>query len=82
MYRFHHSSSVIIIRHQDTKGKILIIGGGIANFTDVAATFTGIQKAMKQFRDELLEAKVSVCVCYCVLLCIVGVNLLTYSHDP
>lgn len=47
-------------KHPD--GKILIIGGGIANFTDVAATFTGIQKAMTQFREELLEHKVQIWV--------------------
>jgi len=52
----------LMTRHKDPKGKILIIGGGIANFTDVAATFTGIQKAMKQYRDELLEAKVDIWV--------------------
>jgi ATP citrate (pro-S)-lyase len=52
----------LMCRHKDPRGKILIIGGGIANFTDVAATFTGIQKAMKQYRDELLEAKVSIWV--------------------
>lgn len=50
----------LMCRHKDPRGKILIIGGGIANFTDVAATFTGIQKAMKQFREELLEAKVDI----------------------
>jgi len=47
---------------KDPNGKILIIGGGIANFTDVAATFTGIQKAMKQFRDELIASKVDIWV--------------------
>ena len=41
---------------------MLIIGGGIANFTDVAATFTGIQKAMREYRDELLQAKVDIWV--------------------
>ena len=68
--------STIIIHHQDPKGKILIIGGGIANFTDVAATFTGIQKAMKQYREELLEAKVCLCmsVCLCVCLCLLHVT--------
>ena len=67
---------LFIIRHQDPKGKILIIGGGIANFTDVAATFTGIQKAMKQYREELLEAKVCLCmsVCLCVCLCLLHVT--------
>jgi len=29
------------------KGKVLIIGGGIANFTNVAATFKGIQRALQ-----------------------------------
>lgn len=52
----------LMCRHKDPRGKILIIGGGIANFTDVAATFTGIQKAMKQYRDELLENKVDIWV--------------------
>lgn len=50
----------LMCRHKDPRGKVLIIGGGIANFTDVASTFTGIQKAMRQFRDELLESKVDI----------------------
>lgn len=28
-------------RFKDPRGKVLIVGGGIANFTDVAATFKG-----------------------------------------
>eukprot|EP00971_Amphidinium_carterae_P071834 1420657-Amphidinium_carterae.1 len=35
------------------KGKFLIIGGGIANFTDVAATFTGLIKALDQYAAEI-----------------------------
>jgi ATP-citrate lyase beta-subunit len=35
------------------KGKVLLIGGGIANFTDVANTFTGIIKALKEYADDL-----------------------------
>jgi hypothetical protein len=31
-----------ISRHADGRGRALIVGGGIANFTDVAATFKGI----------------------------------------
>jgi hypothetical protein len=35
------------------QGKVLIIGGGIANyFTDVADTFKGIQKALAEYRDK------------------------------
>jgi len=42
-------------RHKDTKGrdKILIIGGAIANFTDVAKTFTGIIQALEVYADKL-----------------------------
>jgi len=29
-------------------GKVLIIGGGIANFTNVADTFKGIARALKE----------------------------------
>eukprot|EP00756_Hemistasia_phaeocysticola_P040566 Hpha_TRINITY_DN16869_c2_g2::TRINITY_DN16869_c2_g2_i3::g.153910::m.153910/K01648/ACLY; ATP citrate (pro-S)-lyase len=35
------------------RGKVLIIGGGIANFTDVAATFKGIGRALTDFRQQL-----------------------------
>lgn len=32
----------------DGKTRALVIGGGIANFTDVAATFNGIIRALKE----------------------------------
>uniref|UniRef100_V5I497 ATP-citrate synthase n=1 Tax=Ixodes ricinus TaxID=34613 RepID=V5I497_IXORI len=44
------------------EGKVLIIGGGIANFTNVAATFKGIVKALQEFRERLVEHGVSVFV--------------------
>jgi len=47
-------------KHPD--GKILIIGGGIANFTNVAATFKGIVKALLQFQAKLVEHNVSIFV--------------------
>ncbi|KAH7966214.1 hypothetical protein HPB49_014500 [Dermacentor silvarum] len=47
-------------KHPD--GKVLIIGGGIANFTNVAATFKGIVKALQEFRERLVEHRVSVFV--------------------
>lgn len=61
-YEYARTIFSLMCRHRDPRGKILIIGGGIANFTDVAATFTGIQKAMKDYRDDLLEAKVDIWV--------------------
>lgn len=59
-YEYARTIFSLMCRHKDPRGKVLIIGGGIANFTDVAATFTGIQKAMKQYREELLDAKVDI----------------------
>ncbi|KAK0533603.1 ATP citrate lyase subunit 1, partial [Tilletia horrida] len=35
------------------EGKLLIIGGGIANFTNVAATFKGIIRALKEYKQAL-----------------------------
>lgn len=43
-------------------GKLLIIGGGIANFTNVAATFKGIIHALQDFKGRLIQHKVSVWV--------------------
>jgi ATP-citrate lyase beta-subunit len=40
-------------KHKSGKEKVLIIGGGIANFTDVANTFTGIIQALKEYEDKL-----------------------------
>lgn len=44
------------------EGKVLIIGGGIANFTNVAATFKGIIRALKQYREPLIRHKVKIFV--------------------
>lgn len=40
----------------DGQRRALLIGGGIANFTDVAATFTGIISALKEYADRLKAA--------------------------
>jgi ATP citrate (pro-S)-lyase len=61
-YEYAKTIFKLMTRHKDPRGKVLIIGGGIANFTDVAATFTGIQKALSEFRDELLENNVQIWV--------------------
>lgn len=42
--------------------KVLITGGGIANFTNVAATFKGIVTALTEFQGKLLEHNVSIYV--------------------
>ncbi len=42
--------------------KVLILGGGIANFTDVSKTFDGIIQAIKDFEKEFKEHNVHVFV--------------------
>ncbi|MGA1821362.1 MAG: ATP citrate lyase citrate-binding domain-containing protein [Thermoplasmatota archaeon] len=44
------------------KDKILLIGGGIANFTDVAKTFTGIIQALREYSEKLKEVGVRIYV--------------------
>uniref|UniRef100_A0A182MUM6 ATP-citrate synthase n=1 Tax=Anopheles culicifacies TaxID=139723 RepID=A0A182MUM6_9DIPT len=44
------------------EGKVLITGGGIANFTNVAATFSGIITALRDYQQKLIEHNVSIFV--------------------
>ena len=62
-YEYAKTIIDLIVRgspHPD--GKILIIGGGIANFTNVAATFKGIIRALKEYKAGLIAHNVSVSV--------------------
>lgn len=43
-------------------GKILIIGGGIANFTNVASTFKGIIRALSEYKAPLIAHHVRIFV--------------------
>ncbi len=45
----------LMTRNPDPQGrdKILLVGGAIANFTDVAKTFTGIIQAFRQYHDKM-----------------------------
>ncbi len=52
----------LMTRYPDPRGKILIIGGAIANFTDVAKTFTGIIQAMEKYADKLRQNHVKIYV--------------------
>uniref|UniRef100_A0A2N9IQW4 ATP citrate synthase n=1 Tax=Fagus sylvatica TaxID=28930 RepID=A0A2N9IQW4_FAGSY len=46
----------------DGRKRALVIGGGIANFTDVAATFNGIIRALKEKESKLKAARVNIYV--------------------
>jgi len=52
----------LMTRKKNPKGKYLLIGGGIANFTDVANTFKGIIRALKEYKEKLRENKVKIYV--------------------
>ncbi|KAL4570079.1 hypothetical protein LXL04_025730 [Taraxacum kok-saghyz] len=46
----------------DGQKRALVVGGGIANFTDVAATFNGIIRAMKEKEAKLKAANMHIYV--------------------
>jgi ATP citrate (pro-S)-lyase len=47
---------------QHPDGKVLFIGGGIANFTNVATTFKGVIRALREVAPQLIEHKVQIWV--------------------
>ena len=61
---FNYARTILglMTRTRRDEGKVLIIGGGIANFTDVAATFKGLIKALRAYKDELIAGNVGVYV--------------------
>jgi ATP-citrate lyase beta-subunit len=61
-YQYAKTIIDLMTREKNSQGKILLIGGGIANFTDVAKTFTGIIKALKEYRQKLIDNKVKIYV--------------------
>uniref|UniRef100_A0A8C1WSK4 ATP-citrate synthase n=1 Tax=Cyprinus carpio TaxID=7962 RepID=A0A8C1WSK4_CYPCA len=52
----------LMTREKHPDGKVLIIGGSIANFTNVAATFKGIVRAIKDYQVPLKEHEVTIFV--------------------
>ncbi|OHD98725.1 MAG: ATPase [Sulfurimonas sp. RIFCSPHIGHO2_12_FULL_36_9] len=54
----------LMTRSKDAKGrdKVLIIGGAIANFTDVAKTFTGIIQAFDNYADKMKKVGIKIYV--------------------
>uniref|UniRef100_A0A3Q3EEZ1 ATP-citrate synthase n=1 Tax=Labrus bergylta TaxID=56723 RepID=A0A3Q3EEZ1_9LABR len=52
----------LMTREKHPDGKVLIIGGSIANFTNVAATFKGIVRAIRDYQGPLKEHEVTLFV--------------------
>ncbi|XP_051797163.1 ATP-citrate synthase isoform X1 [Acanthochromis polyacanthus] len=52
----------LMTREKHRDGKVLIIGGSIANFTNVAATFKGIVRAIRDYQVPLKEHEVTIFV--------------------
>ena len=61
-YQYAKTILEVMTKKKDPRGKVLIIGGGIANFTDVAKTFKGIITALKEYKDKLKENNVKIFV--------------------
>lgn len=61
-YKYAVTILDLMTREKDARGKVLLIGGGIANFTDVAATFKGIIQALTEYKDKLIANGVKVFV--------------------
>ena len=63
-YEYAKTVLDLMTREKDPKGrpKFLLIGGGIANFTDVAKTFTGITMALRDYKKKLKDTNVKIYV--------------------
>ncbi|WPH04589.1 Putative ATP-citrate lyase [Acrodontium crateriforme] len=62
---FHYARTVfdLMLRAPlHPEGKVLFIGGGIANFTNVASTFKGVIRAIREVAPRLNEHKVQIWV--------------------
>lgn len=62
---YNYAKTIISLATKDAnpdEKRALIIGGGIANFTDVAKTFKGITHAIKEKHHELKSANVKIFV--------------------
>jgi ATP-citrate lyase beta-subunit len=63
-YEYTKTILDLMTREKDPEGspKYLLIGGGIANFTDVAKTFKGVVMALEDYKERLREAGVEIYV--------------------
>ena len=61
-YDYARTLLSLMTKERHAEGKVLIVGGGIANFTNVAATFKGIVKALEEYQVKLREHDIRIFV--------------------
>lgn len=61
-YEYAKTILSLMTQEKHPDGKVLIIGGGIANFTNVASTFKGVVTALAEFQSQLIEHRISIYV--------------------
>ena len=63
-YEYTRTILDLMTREKDPEGRVkyLLIGGGIANFTDVAKTFKGVVMGLEDYRERLRETGVEIFV--------------------
>jgi ATP-citrate lyase beta-subunit len=61
-YEYAKTLLDLMTREKTGGRKVLIIGGGIANFTDVAKTFNGIIMALETYAEKLKEHSIKIFV--------------------
>lgn len=61
-YEYAKTILNLMTKEKNEEGKVLLIGGGIANFTNVAATFKGIVKALHEFSLKIIDHNITIYV--------------------
>jgi len=61
-YDYARTILSLMTRQKHADGKVLIIGGGIANFTNVAATFKGVKQALEEFQGLIRDHGIKIYV--------------------
>ena len=62
IYEYVKTIINLMTREKDPQGKILIIGGAIASSNNVATTSKGIVTAFTEFKDKLVDNKITIFV--------------------
>ncbi len=61
-YQYVKTVLKLMTKKPHPKGKVLVIAGAIANFTDIEKTFKGIIQALKEYKVQLQKGKISIIV--------------------